>query len=1004
MDEFSALPTGNESFDFADCEDFLARLDAEDSISSYQSSQLSHSLSPDDILSSGHGSSPLSTFSPNNNEESVESASSSWGVDSFLFPVDQQGSATSAPVGVPSNEQPSSVFPSQIRVNPDIVKSEYESSAQPEQVLNNSFNSYPPADFNVHHGSISSASSLSPSSLSPASSASSHMMSPPYKGYGLSPSQYAPDQLPPANLTIKQSYSSPEQQPFMVPRPSVVDVKPVVQVNVTPESIKQSAATTKRAPSTSHGAVRRTSASTRGSQSSGGQSPPESAKTGKVTKPKKTAHNMIEKRYRTNLNDKIAALRDCVPALRCAVTGNFDEEEDELDGLAPANKLNKATVLTKATEYIMHLQQRNAQLMRENKALMDCKFPDRVESNMMAEDSQTGMDASMMHGVMRAPQAPVNNGISTDSHMYNLGRNTLGKAMMGGMAVMMVGNSFGDEGHNSRGLAAVPFMIRSYAQSALGPYSPVVMGALRGVLLLGTLMYIFYPSLFDNQPSKGSKKQTLASMSFQRMSVSSPLEVRQQAWLSAFRTVYLPPRVLPLEMYMVFKKLGKLSLRRLVGVDGYRLLMNTTEEEDMLRTSAWKMAIDAQLGGGDPECSSFRLFITLLASFLIPATPVSAMLQALHVKILLHDYKFLSGLSDRVERSLWNQARKLQQAQNEAGVPADSSEKTPEYLVNLLECDDVFDEDTVTRAYNLTWNKSPNKGLICSYRDEGIRSVTDDIALKSPLDALAAWYSSRKLRGALIEAIDGIPDATVLATSVKVAPSNSVVNRRALIARSILLGDICPEFTKEMMEAIREDLKATAAKNVEPKSHIAEVPASEHSEESFEEEDEDQIEEADVKADIDAISVSLSSELTDDSVDLPSSSIAVGAVRMLASADLRAAIRCALVQTLLPSRPYVAEKLYASLKAYSTCEMGLLGFVAVLTTVRKMQRRSAVDKTSEALVGRARIWIGGDEGIAAGIATDTRRAIVNECVKTGMRLGGYGDVIEEEDEGYATSE
>jgi hypothetical protein len=26
--------------------------------------------------------------------------------------------------------------------------------------------------------------------------------------------------------------------------------------------------------------------------------------------PKKTAHNMIEKRYRTNLNDKIAALRD----------------------------------------------------------------------------------------------------------------------------------------------------------------------------------------------------------------------------------------------------------------------------------------------------------------------------------------------------------------------------------------------------------------------------------------------------------------------------------------------------------------------------------------------------------------------------------------------------------------------------------------------------------------------------------------------------------------------
>jgi hypothetical protein len=35
-----------------------------------------------------------------------------------------------------------------------------------------------------------------------------------------------------------------------------------------------------------------------------------SGKKGKGQPPKKTAHNMIEKRYRTNLNDKIAALRD----------------------------------------------------------------------------------------------------------------------------------------------------------------------------------------------------------------------------------------------------------------------------------------------------------------------------------------------------------------------------------------------------------------------------------------------------------------------------------------------------------------------------------------------------------------------------------------------------------------------------------------------------------------------------------------------------------------------
>jgi len=45
-----------------------------------------------------------------------------------------------------------------------------------------------------------------------------------------------------------------------------------------------------------------------------------SGKKGKGQPPKKTAHNMIEKRYRTNLNDKIAALRDSKCPLSCIIT------------------------------------------------------------------------------------------------------------------------------------------------------------------------------------------------------------------------------------------------------------------------------------------------------------------------------------------------------------------------------------------------------------------------------------------------------------------------------------------------------------------------------------------------------------------------------------------------------------------------------------------------------------------------------------------------------------
>lgn len=87
--------------------------------------------------------------------------------------------------------------------------------------------------------------------------------------------------------------------------------------------------------------------------------------------PKKTAHNMIEKRYRTNLNDKITALRDSVPSLRIISRKNSRGEEvkEDLQGLTPAHKLNKATVLSKATEYIAHLEKRNKSLIKENSAL-----------------------------------------------------------------------------------------------------------------------------------------------------------------------------------------------------------------------------------------------------------------------------------------------------------------------------------------------------------------------------------------------------------------------------------------------------------------------------------------------------------------------------------------------------------------------------------------------------------------------------------------------------------
>lgn len=92
---------------------------------------------------------------------------------------------------------------------------------------------------------------------------------------------------------------------------------------------------------------------------------------GKKMPAKKRAHNVIEKRYRANLNEKIAELRDSVPSLRATRNANGDSNEDDedADGATPANKLNKASILSKATEYIKHLEIRNKRLEDENTAL-----------------------------------------------------------------------------------------------------------------------------------------------------------------------------------------------------------------------------------------------------------------------------------------------------------------------------------------------------------------------------------------------------------------------------------------------------------------------------------------------------------------------------------------------------------------------------------------------------------------------------------------------------------
>ncbi|KAJ3042994.1 hypothetical protein HK097_001850, partial [Rhizophlyctis rosea] len=101
---------------------------------------------------------------------------------------------------------------------------------------------------------------------------------------------------------------------------------------------------------------------------------------------RKVAHNAIERRYRNNINDRIAELRSVVPALnnpkiRDAKGSKRHREEESdsdedgdaggelMDGIPAATRLNKATILRKSTEYILYLKERVGRAEGENAVL-----------------------------------------------------------------------------------------------------------------------------------------------------------------------------------------------------------------------------------------------------------------------------------------------------------------------------------------------------------------------------------------------------------------------------------------------------------------------------------------------------------------------------------------------------------------------------------------------------------------------------------------------------------
>ncbi|KAK3614900.1 hypothetical protein LTR56_026935 [Elasticomyces elasticus] len=92
---------------------------------------------------------------------------------------------------------------------------------------------------------------------------------------------------------------------------------------------------------------------------------------GELVRPKsrRLPHNLIERRYRDNLNHQIDILRDELPTFKAVVTCNAADVEDTTVSPLAGKWPSKAVVIAAAIQYIGLLEQQRGQAMSRNTLL-----------------------------------------------------------------------------------------------------------------------------------------------------------------------------------------------------------------------------------------------------------------------------------------------------------------------------------------------------------------------------------------------------------------------------------------------------------------------------------------------------------------------------------------------------------------------------------------------------------------------------------------------------------
>ncbi|KAH0562945.1 hypothetical protein GP486_002491 [Trichoglossum hirsutum] len=745
---------------------------------------------------------------------------------------------------------------------------------------------------------------------------------------------------------------------------------------------------------------------------------------GKNSQVKKT-HNAIERRYRQKLNAGMTALRDSVPELRAVSQGNLGSDGESGGPEDPlALRLNKSTILSKAVEYIKRLERRNSRLAQQyevQKSQLDAfqRFnaagcnggsPNFVDNQNLFYDVDLGgspggtmqFQLPQQQGRELAGQPALSPGRSLP-RVHNrrggggggrkMSRGTLSKLMIGSMGCTMLAEGLrereqGGGASAGRGLFALPLEMIHGLRHLLAlpgggaltgvhgnPFSPDLLVLARVVLIIGAIIYILSPSSFDPAP-KSMKESILTPPTTAALgSGVSPVVVRREAWLTAIQTIRFPSHSFLREPVALITTFLSYCLRFAFGAEIYARLTGATKEQESARIKAWESALDAQLAGGDADISNTRLALSLVASFSLPATSAALMLRALHIRVLLMNSGYvLERISTRLARRYWNEARLLHKT-----ATGDTScvvgtvtgpEGLPPHLAALLDMEyhDVMLDDILRRAHNLVWGYPTSEGV--QDMDEGIDAVVEDFSIRTPLDALAAWWSSFTLHRGLIRHLEATdvetrekenPEVTrCVRAAIQVAPPMSGARLRALVARAVL------------SPADNSRASLSSALEALPNCEIYRVQASKL--------------------------------------------VARSAASAVTMAGIRVAVRCAMALVSLNHSAGAGGR-FASIRfirnlspddgrggssaaSHLDTRIGLLGFTAAWKALNAFAADEGLAPESREVVeGVAlglRVWMGGEKGRRCGLGRPERARIVDMCLEIGKRClrtnDGKGEV------------